>query len=154
MVKMITAGRTDVDEYFRLSGVFDTERLTDTPLLVFQVADDAVEVKIIEKPTELLSFPDDTSVMGQWRGEWRSDFFQFKIGQYRKHIDIKLSSLKSAKNVVKNVGPRGGFRSLSYEYVSESGMTTYKSTSNKSEAQMLEDFFAQQGITVSEAKAK
>jgi hypothetical protein len=35
MIRITLAGRTDIDEYFKLSGVFESERLTHTPLLVF-----------------------------------------------------------------------------------------------------------------------
>src|SRR5215813_376287 len=108
-MKVITAGRTDVDEYFRLSGVFEAEKLDHTPLLVFAVSGDTVTIHIIHKPSELLLYPDDTPVMGQWRGEWRSDFFQFTVRQYRQFMEAKLAPLKSARNVIKVVGPQGGF---------------------------------------------
>ncbi|HEX5081912.1 MAG TPA: hypothetical protein VFY40_07700, partial [Blastocatellia bacterium] len=105
MIRVTLAGRTDIDEYFKLSGVFESERLTHTPLLVFITERDAVTVRIVDKPTDLLSFPDETPVMGQWPGQWRSDFFQFTVGQYRQHLATKLEPLKTARNVVKTVGP-------------------------------------------------
>ena len=76
-MQVITSGRTDVSEYFEGSGIRDWEKLPHTPLLVFQVTDDTVTVRIVNDPRDLLEFPDDTKVMGQWRGQWRSDFFQF-----------------------------------------------------------------------------
>lgn len=87
MIKIILNGRKDVHEYFRLSGVFDSERLNHTPLLVFTATGDTVTVCIVDKPTELLSLPDETLVMGQWRGQWHSDFFQFAVGQYRQYLE-------------------------------------------------------------------
>jgi hypothetical protein len=65
MIRITLAGRTDINEYFKLSGVFESERLTHTPLLVFVTDQDAVTVRIVDKPTDLLSFPDETPVMGQ-----------------------------------------------------------------------------------------
>jgi hypothetical protein len=69
MIRITLAGRTDIDEYFKLSGVFESERLTHTPLLVFITDQDAVTVRIVDKPTDLLSFPEETPVMGQWTGQ-------------------------------------------------------------------------------------
>jgi hypothetical protein len=148
MISVTLAGRTDIDEYFKRSGVFESERLTHTPLLVFTTDQDAVTVRIVDKPTDLLSFPDETPVMGQWTGQWRSDFFQFTVGQYRQHLATKLEPLKTAQNVVKTVGPQGGFRHLSYEYVNERGTIVHTSTISKPEAERLEMFFAKHNIPV------
>ncbi len=154
MIRVTLAGRKDTDEYFKLSGVFESERLTHTPLLVFTTDQDAVTVRIVDKPTDLLSFPDETPVMGQWTGQWRSDFFQFTVGQYRQHLATKLEPLKTAKNVVKTVGPQGGFRHLSYEYVNERGTIAHASTGSKTEAERLETFFAKHDIPVKIEKAR
>jgi len=148
MPKIIVDGRTDVEDYFRLSGVFDSERLNHTPLLVFVASDDTVRVHVINRPIALLSFDDGTPVMGQWRSEWHSDFFQFTVGQYRRYVEAQYELLKSARNVVKTVGPRGGFRSLSFEYVGEHGTTVHASAGAKAEAERLEAFFARQSIPV------
>jgi len=148
MIRITPAGRTDIDEYFRLSGVFESERLTHTPLLVFIAGQNSVTVRIVDKATDLLSFPDETPVMGQWAGQWRSDFFQFTVGQYRQHIEAKLEPLKTAQSVVKTVGPQGGFRYLSYEYVNQQGTTTHAGTGSKTEAERLEMFFAKHNIPI------
>jgi len=154
MIRIKLAGRTDIDEYFKLSGVFESERLTHTPLLVFIAGQDAVTVRIVDKPTDLLSFPDETPVMGQWAGQWRSDFFQFTVGHYRQHLAKKLEPLKTAKNVVKTMGPQGGFRHLSYEYVNELGTFVRASASSKTEAERLETFFSKHNIPIKIEKAR
>jgi hypothetical protein len=148
MTKILLDGRTDVETYFKSSGVFDSERLDHTPLLAFIVSNETVKVRIIDKPAELLSLADDTAVMGQWRGEWRSDFFQFTVGQYRQFVEAKLERLKSARNVVKELGPRGGFRFLSYEFVDERGTVVHSSTSSRAEAERLEAVFARYNVPV------
>jgi hypothetical protein len=153
MIRVTLAGRTDIDEYFKLSGVFESERLTHNPLLVFITEQDAVNVRIVDKPTDLLSFPDETPVMGQWPGQWRSDFFQFTVGQYHQYLATKLEPLKTAQNVVKMVGPQGGFRHLSYEYVNEHGTIARAGTGSKTEAERLEMFFAKHNIPVKIEKA-
>jgi hypothetical protein len=152
MIRVTLAGRTDIDEYFKLSVVFESERLTHTPLLVFITEQDALTLRIVDKPTDLLSFPDETPVMGQWTGQRRSDFFQFTVGQYRQHLATKLEPLKTAKNVVKTVGPQGGFRRLSYEYINEHGTIAHASTGSKTEAESLETFFAKHNIPVKNEK--
>jgi len=149
---IILPGRTDVDSYFKLSRVFDAEHLNHTPLLVFSIENDTVRVSLVHNPTELLSMEDDTQVMGQWRGEWRSDFFRFSVGQYRQFVNAKDETLKAARNVVKTVGPQGGFQSLQYEYVDERGTIVHKSTGVKSEADRLEILFGQFGVPVAVEK--
>jgi hypothetical protein len=81
-----TAGRTDVDEFFRLSGIRETKRLNHHPLLIFMVTGATVRVVIESDPRRLLEYPADTRVMAQWGGQWRSDFFQFTVGQFRDYV--------------------------------------------------------------------
>jgi hypothetical protein len=57
-------------------------------------------------------------------------------------------SLFSARNVVKRVGPQGGFRSLSYEYTVEGGHTLRGGTSLAADAGKLEAFFSQHEIPI------
>ena len=84
-----TSGRTDLEEYFAKSGVFSMSKLNQTPFLAFVISADTVDVRIVESADQLLRLPDDTPVMGQWRGEWRSDYFQFKVGEYRAYQQKK-----------------------------------------------------------------
>jgi len=85
-MKIITSGRTDLTDYFRLSGIREHKKLTHTPFLIFLTSEDAVEVRIVDNAKKLLEYPDETPVMAQWRGEWRSDFFQFKVVDLRRFI--------------------------------------------------------------------
>jgi hypothetical protein len=90
--------------------------------------------------------------MGQWQGNYRSDFFQFTVGDYRPYAEEKWEkwekSLSSARNVVKKLGPNGGFRSLSYEYTAEGGYTVSASAVLAAESAKIEAFFEKQGIPV------
>lgn len=86
MAEVITTGRTDLDDFFRLSGVLTYKSLPHTPFLAF-VTDaqvNTVTVRIVDSAEELLSLPDDTPVMCQWRGQWRSDFFQMTVEDVRR----------------------------------------------------------------------
>ncbi len=84
-MRIITAGRTDTDEYFRYSGIRSQKRLKHHPFLVF-VCSDEVEVCIVDNIKTLLEYSDDVQVMSQWEGEYKSDFFQFTVGELRNFI--------------------------------------------------------------------
>ncbi|NUQ05116.1 MAG: hypothetical protein HUU31_14620 [Anaerolineae bacterium] len=147
-IQIVTAGRKDVDEFFKLSDVFTAERLNHTPLLVFIATEDAVQVRLLDHAHDLLSLPDETSVMGQWRGTMHSDFFQFTVGQYRAYAEAALAPLKSATQVVKVVGRQGGIKRLSFEYIDERGIRVSKSVIGKAEIERLTLFFHAEGIPV------
>jgi hypothetical protein len=63
MTKIITAGRTDLKDFFEKSGNFDEVRLTHTPFLVFLEEEGAIHVHIVDSAVQLLSFPDETPVV-------------------------------------------------------------------------------------------
>jgi hypothetical protein len=65
-----------------------------------------------------------------------------------KERQEKMDPLKAARNVVKRVGPRGGFRYLTYEYTDKTSVNVYASTGSRSEAKELEKFFSEHGIPV------
>jgi hypothetical protein len=65
-----------------------------------------------------------------------------------KERQEKLELLKRAYNVVKRVGPRGGFRFLHYEYADKEGRKINESLAFKAEAEELESFFTENGIPV------
>ena len=96
MTKVITQGRKDTDAYFRLSGVL-TQILNQTPFLVFVIdgggrdyRPDTVDVHIVGSATALCDYPSNTQVMAQWRGEYRSDYFQFTVGDALNAIATNL----------------------------------------------------------------
>lgn len=152
MTKIITAGRTDLKDFFEKSGNFSGVKLTHTPFLVFLEEEGTFRVYIVDSADQLLSFPDETPVMGQWQGNYRSDFFQFTVGDFRPYADEKKKQrekfLLSARNVVKEVGPQGGLRYLSYEYTAAGGHLVHASTGFAAEARKLETFFNQHGIPI------
>lgn len=72
------------------------------------------------------------------------------LAEAQKRETERWEALKSAKNVVQAVGPRGGFRYLSYEYVDRDGMLCHVSSGNRDEAKRLVEFFKQHRILVRE----
>lgn len=91
------SGRSDISDLLTKSGVFDGQKLVHHPFLVFPISndgsEDVVEVKVVKTPSELLSFPDDTEVMVQWPGQHRSDFFHFKVIDYKNFLASSASSM-------------------------------------------------------------
>lgn len=87
-VNIITTGRSDCTDLFIKSGIFESDKLPHTPFLVFRIdeknPDPTVEVILVKSAADLLTWQDDTQVMVQWPGQWRSDFFHFTVGDYRK----------------------------------------------------------------------
>jgi len=84
-MKIITNGRTDLDSYFKLSGIREYSKLVHTPFLVFVASADTVEVRVVDNVKKLLEYPDETQVMAQWSGQYKSDFFQFKVSDLRRY---------------------------------------------------------------------
>jgi hypothetical protein len=60
----------------------------------------------------------------------------------------QMIELKSARNVIMHVGPRGGFRYLSYEYTSMDGAQCSVSNGNKTESEHLIEVLKQYGVEV------
>jgi hypothetical protein len=85
-MRIITTGRVDVADYFRLSSICEKKKLLHHPFVVFVESDDNVGVRIVDNAANLLAYPDETKVMAQWGGQYRSDFFQFTVGQFRRYI--------------------------------------------------------------------
>ncbi len=62
--------------------------------------------------------------------------------------NLQLEELKSATEVVKFVGPRGGFRYLSYTYTDSNGIQVHISNGFRKDAEKLIDFFNRNKIKV------
>lgn len=93
-VRVNPAGRRDLEDLFRLSGVLQLSKLNHTPFLAFVVEGNTVDVRIIDRVEGVLALPPETPVMIQWRGSWRSDFFQMTVAD----IAAYLHAAESAQN--------------------------------------------------------
>ena len=60
--QIVTAGRTDVGDFFKLSAVFTAKRLNHTPLLVFTATEDSVQV-----PAGTITSCRPISILTGWR---------------------------------------------------------------------------------------
>jgi len=49
--------------------------------------EDGIEIKIVNNYKDLLFLSDETPVMVQWRGQWSSDFFHFKIKELKDYLN-------------------------------------------------------------------
>ena len=77
--------RHDTTDLFRLSGLFTGEKLNHGCFIALIPQGESVEVRLIRNSYELLGLEDNTDVLVQWQGKWRSDFFKFKAGEYKNY---------------------------------------------------------------------
>lgn len=74
--------RRDIESYFRSSGIREWKKLNHTPFIVI-----GKEIEICDNAKKLVDkFKSSDLVLGQWRGEWSSDFFWFKVGEFKEYI--------------------------------------------------------------------
>ena len=66
----------------------------------------------------------------------------------RKQDKNDNDALKTATRVIKRIGPRAGFRTLSFCYMQDGGVIVHVTTSVREEAEALEKFFDQYGVEV------
>lgn len=55
------------------------------------LAENNIVVTIVDNAKDLLEYREDTLVIAQWAGKWRSDFFSFRVG------DLKLYTIMNPK---------------------------------------------------------
>jgi len=70
------------------------------------------------------------------------------LAESKAQEKAKLKALKTATNVVRWTGPRGGFQCLSYEYVDGNGVLCHESMGDRAECNKLTDFFCKHGIAI------
>jgi len=81
--------RSENDNLFGVSDLLSYKKLKHSPCVV--IAGDTMVVE--PELRKLLQFDDDYDVIFHWLGEWRSDFFHFKIrdleAYLESHSDVK-----------------------------------------------------------------
>jgi hypothetical protein len=128
--------------------VFEAGTVESAPFLVFVSEGDTVTMHDVYDIPTLLEYPDDTPAVGMWAQEYAVEDFHFTVGQYKQHRERRDRRLRTARNVVKVIGPRGGFRSLAYEYTDEHGVTVHVATGIRDEAEWLEAQFFNLDIAI------
>ena len=75
----------ETDGFFQLSGIRENKKLPHHPFVVFHND----QVAICDSAQRLIeAWPPDADVIAQWGGQWRSDFFHFKVADLIAHIAI------------------------------------------------------------------
>jgi hypothetical protein len=146
-VNIKLAGRTDLSALFKHSCIL-SGKLSHTPFLVFNETNDDLEVVLVDRASALSAYPRTTKLMVQWKGEHRSDFYQMTVGEVLDAMETNIAGkdadvLRQATEVILRVGPKGGFRSLSYRTPGSS--TT---THDKEEGEQLIAFFKKNNIAI------
>ena len=90
MIEIVTSGRDDLADFFRIGNLLILKKLTHHPYLAYvrKFVDlrDELHVEVIDTTEKLLTLPDATKVMQQWPGKWRSDFMRFTVGDVRAEL--------------------------------------------------------------------
>lgn len=77
--------RRGLDDLFSKSDIRSCKERSHTPFLIVNF--DEKKIELCDSPIKLINdYSDDTDVIVQWRGQWRSDFFYFKIGELIDYI--------------------------------------------------------------------
>ncbi len=89
--------RKDLEDYFKLSGIFESSKLKHTPFIVLTEEGNGIE--LCDNVFDLIKkYRPSTEVISQWRGQWRSDFFYFtvfEVIEYKERIiDKKITENK------------------------------------------------------------
>lgn len=68
---------------------FGAPNQSHNPFLVIlvDVPNHTVSIEIVRNSQALLSFPDETPVLAQWPGQYRSDWFHFTVSDWRAHVE-------------------------------------------------------------------
>ncbi|WP_209435643.1 MULTISPECIES: hypothetical protein [Paenibacillus] len=62
----------------------------------------------------------------------------------------RLEEYKSARNIIKYVGPRGGFKYLSFEYTDSNGIGVHYSNGFKQESERIIEYFKEMNYSIEE----
>lgn len=105
-----------------------------------------------------LAVEDEMLLLGVWTGRYSTNLFVIDRALALEHLEgekrfERFEHLRNATDVVKTYGPRGGFRNISYSYLSEQGTPSSTSTSDRSEMVDLEAFFEEIGIPIAEDRS-
>ena len=80
-------GRYDL---FTISGLFNRYKVTENnmhfPFLVFIPRGNDLELKVVYNLQSVLALPGDTTVLVQWKGARRSDFFRTTVDEIRANL--------------------------------------------------------------------
>lgn len=74
------------DEFMKLWNTFRNAPLDSLTLMACVVIDGTMQVQPVKQPRDLLTYPDNTIVVAQWRTGSDGMFAEFTVGQVRVHI--------------------------------------------------------------------
>jgi hypothetical protein len=87
LIGVRTFGRRMTEDFWVKSGILKYESLVHNPILAFVSDGGQVQVQVHECPLDVCYLPDDTPIMAQWPGKWRSDWFQGTAGDLKKAME-------------------------------------------------------------------
>ncbi len=88
MIKLITGEkiRKANSHFFEESGIRANKEQKQHPYLVLRKTKTRLNIDLAFTAEELLNLPDNTKILAQWKGKKRSDFYGFKVADFKKHL--------------------------------------------------------------------
>ena len=81
--------RKDTDELWRSSGVLEWSKLSHTPFIAITQTEGVINVHLIDSAKKAALLPEETPLLIQWKGQWRSDFFQTTAGEVKMQVEAR-----------------------------------------------------------------
>lgn len=73
----------DSKDLFELCPNFHDLKLSHHPFIVFGKD----EIELCDRAKELAEYDPNTVILTQWEGKWKSNWFQFTVADYLKHLN-------------------------------------------------------------------
>jgi hypothetical protein len=72
--------------FFEESGIRSNRSTKQHPYLILRKTKTRLNVDLVFNSEDLLELPNNTKVLAQWKGKKRSDFYGFKVVDFKKHL--------------------------------------------------------------------
>lgn len=108
----IPFGRTDFEEFFKITNILEFADFKLSPMLVFVQKDDSVSVQECLSIESLVNYPEDAVILQLWPGKWRSDYFKFTVKDVKTKYKELVDKILQYSYAEVNVGPKGAFYSM------------------------------------------
>lgn len=73
--------------FFEQSGIRLCRPERHHPFLVLnRTGESTTSIEVVNNTMDLIKYPAKTRVLIQWRGNRRSDFYKFTVGEFKRHL--------------------------------------------------------------------
>ena len=140
----IPFGRTDFEEFFKITNILEFADFKLSPMLVFVKKGNSISVQECLSIESLVKYPDDSVILQLWPGKWRSDYLKFTVKDVKKKYNELIDKITLYSYAEVNIGPKGAFYSMKLT----GGTFEPIETVNKTYASYLQEILAKRFIPV------